>query len=75
MVRFKDTAVIIPKEECFTTIVLVYSKTIPRISAKPKQNYLTENLIILSNDNGNRMVRFPINAEIMPDHSGEWYKE
>ena len=50
-------------------------KLFHELSAKPNQNYLTEDLIILSNDNGNRMVRFPVNAEIMPDHSGEWYKE
>ena len=48
-------------------IVLVLQKSILRISAKRNQKYPIEDLIILSNNNGNRMVRLLVTAVVIPE--------
>ena len=48
-------------------IVLVLLKPILRISAKRNQKYLIEDVIILSNNNGNRMVRLLVTAVDIPE--------
>jgi hypothetical protein len=50
-------------------IVLVLQKSILRISAKRNQKYPIEDLIILSNNNGNRMVRLLVTAVVIPEES------
>ena len=50
-------------------IVLVLQKSILRISAKRNQKYPIEDVIILSNNNGNRMVRLLVTAVVIPEES------
>ena len=56
-------------------IVLVLQKSILRISAKRNQKYPIEDLIILSNNNGNRMVRLLVTAVVIPEESWALYKK
>ena len=56
-------------------IVLVLQKSILRISAKRNQKYLIEDVIILSNNNGNRMVRLLVTAVVIPEESLALYKK
>ena len=56
-------------------IVLVLQKSILRISAKRNQKYLIEDVIILSNNNGNRMVRLLVTAVVIPEESWALYKK
>ena len=56
-------------------IVLVLQKSILRISAKRNQKYLIEDVIILSNNNGNRMVRLLLTAVVIPEESWALYKK
>ena len=56
-------------------IVLVLQKSILRISAKRNQKYPIEDVIILSNNNGNRMVRLLVTAVVIPEESWALYKK
>ena len=73
MVRFPINAEIMPDHSgewrVVQRIVLVLQKSILRISAKRNQNYLIEDVIILSNNNGNRMVRLLVTAVVIPEES------
>ena len=71
MVRFPVNAEIMPDHEwrVVQRIVLVLQKSILRISAKRNQKYLIEDVIILSNNNGNRMVRLLVTAVVIPEES------
>ena len=70
MVRFPINAEIMPDQwRVVQRIVLVLQKSILRISAKRNQNYLIEDVIILSNNNGNRMVRLLVTAVVIPEES------
>ena len=71
MVRFPINAEIMPDHSggVVQRIVLVLQKSILRISAKRNQNYLIQDVIILSNNNGNRMVRLLVTAVVIPEES------
>ena len=61
--------------ESGTKISAFLQKSILRISAKRNQKYLIEDVIILSNNNGNRMVRLLVTAVVIPEERWALYKK
>ena len=47
--------------------VVLFMNFYSRISAKRNQKYLIQDVIILSNNNGNRMVRLLVTAVVIPE--------